>query len=87
MPFSVDDPGGGEKCVAPFVHGSRARVVRRSVDSDVPALDTDDSLDDADVDAAPVEDRSLLDVKLEKSEDRARLSPRLVDASRIASKE
>jgi hypothetical protein len=73
VPNGIDDPGGGQERVPPLVHGRRARVVPESIDADVPPLDAHDSLDDADVDAAAVKDRALLDVELEKGEDLAQL--------------
>src|SRR5438132_1390219 len=54
--------GGGEQGVAPLVHGGGARVVREATNRDVVLVDADDPLHDPDLDAAAIEDPSLLDV-------------------------
>ena len=67
----VDESRGREQRVVPLVHRGRAGVILESGDRDLPLLDPDDSLDDADVDLRRVERAALLDVQLEVAGDRA----------------
>ena len=45
-----------------LVHRRCARVIGESADGDVPALDTDNAFDDADIDPFTVEDRALFNM-------------------------
>ena len=83
----VDEPAGGQHRVVTLAHGRGARVVRAASDGHVPAFDADDAFDDPDVDGALVQDRSLLDMKLEVRRNVARPAPGLVEPPRIATDE
>ena len=72
--------GCREEGIPPAIHRRGARMIRRPLDRDIPPANSDDALDDADVDGGLVEDRALLDVQLDESRDGARGAARLGEA-------
>jgi hypothetical protein len=58
-------------------------MVRKATYRDVPALDADNALDDADVDSFLVKDRTLLDMQFDVARNVARRTAILVEAVRM----
>src|SRR5207253_1596168 len=71
----LDELGRGEQRVLPAIHRGRPRVIRETIHCDVPAMHTDDPLDDTDVELLGVERCTLLDVKLDVTGDVSRRTP------------
>ena len=78
-----DQPRGGQERVTALRHRRRPRVVGEALEGDVVAVDADDPLHHADLDAGAVEDAALLDVQLDVAGHAARLEARLGDAAGI----
>src|SRR5206468_3287380 len=66
------------------VHRRGPGVIRESPQRDVVMMDPDDAFDDADIDAALIQDAALLDVQLDVRRDRPRCVTRLGNSRRVS---
>src|SRR5262249_7102321 len=72
--YRLNELRGCKKSIVSFVHRCRAGVICKSFDSNIPPLDADDSFDNSNVEFFGFEHSTLLDVKLDISENVAALA-------------